>query len=296
MPRLMPPPGTVTRKQAVEALLREEAITSPSMLEKLKGIKKVILEGRTHGFYPESQILDIINSHRNSRHLPPLRSIFDEEHKIVCRQAEPSDMFGVYAVAQKLFGHTTAAEDRMPLIERVPEGNLVVTDRGKIVGYIHIQPLLPDVMQKFRGGEIRGAGIRAEDLDPFRTGKVVNILVKSVGSYHDHKSIATLYNKILFRKLEMELKLWGEKGYIIDKVYATSETPSGIDAASSFKMASLGRVRGSSGKRRYAYVLDVAQSDLRYLKPYKLALEKWRVQHQEEYEQAWRDWHERQTK
>lgn len=295
MPRLTPPLGTVTRKQAVSVLLREGVITSASMLEKLKGIKRVVLEGRTHGFYPEDQILSIINSRRALQNQPPLRSIFDEEHKIVCRQAKTSDMLGVYTVAEKLFGHTTSAEDRMPLVERVPEGNMIVTDRGKVVSYIHIQPLLPSAMQKFLKGEIRGADIKADYLDPFKTGKVVSILIKSVGSYHEYKPIAKLYSQVLFREMQQELKKWGEKGYIIDKVYATSETPSGIDTAASFHMTSLGRVRGSKGKRRYAYVLDIASSDLPYLKPYKSALEKWHSQHQEEYEQAWRDWQERKS-
>jgi hypothetical protein len=293
MPRLTPPLGTVTRKQAVSVLQREGIITSASMLEKLKGIDRVRLEGRTHGFYQESQLLAIINSRRNADHKTLLKNIFDEEHKVVCRQATTADMDGVYAVAEKLFGHTTFAENRVPLVRRVPEGNMVVTDKGKIVSYIHIQPLLPAPLKEFLNGDIRGEHLIDDYLDPFESGKVVNVLVKSVGSYHEHASTRKRYSKALFIGLKSEIKRWGECGYIINKVYATSETSSGIDAAADFQMTSLGKMKGTKGKRRFAYVLDPMTTHHPFFKGYQDAITQWEQEHPEEYEKAWREWDER---
>jgi hypothetical protein len=294
MPRLAPPPGTVTRKQAVSALLREEVITSPSMMEKLKGIDRVVLAGRTHGFYYEQQILDIINARRAMRNQPPLKNIFEERHEIVCRQETPADMPGVYAVAEKLFGRTTASDARVPLIERVPEGNLVVTDRGKIVSFAHIQPLLPGPIGQFLRSEIVGNQITADHLDPFAPSKVVDVLIKSIGSYHESQAISTRYNKALFLGLKRELTRWGEKGYIIHRIYATSETPTGIESANEFHMHSLGKIRSRHKKKRFAYELDPLTTTNPFFRDYQAAIAHWQQQHPEEYAQAWRDWSERQ--
>lgn len=292
MPKLPPPPGTVTRQTAVQVLLREHVITSPAMLAKLKGISRVVLQGRTHGFYREDQLLEIINSYRNARHQPPIKNLFDESHEVVFRQAIPEDMPGVYEVAHKLFGHTTSAEDRMPLVQKCPEGNYVVTDQGKIVSYAHIQPLCPEPLQAFLAGKFRGSAITADYLDPFEPGKVVDVLIKSLGSYHEHEATKTRYSKALFIGLRHELIKWGYKGYIIHRVYATSETQSGIEKAADFKMKSLGKIPGSRGKKRFAFELDPFTSDHRMIREYRMALEHWEYEHPDEYEAAWRRWNE----
>lgn len=290
MPRLTPPPGTVTRKQAVNVLMREKVITSSSMLEKLKGIDRVRLEGRTHGFYPEDQLLAIINDRRERRGEAPLQNIFDEKHNIICRQATPADMPGVYAVAEQLFGHTTFAEDRMPLVKRVPEGNLVVTDQDTVVSYIHIQPLQSAPLKQFLDGKIRGSQIIADYLDPFAPGKVVDVLVKSIGSYHENTNTRKRYSKALFVGLRKEITRWGEQGYIIHRVYATSETPSGIEAAADFQMTSMGKMPTTKGKRRFAYVLDPLTTKHPFFKGYQEALHQWAQDHPEEYKRAWEEW------
>jgi hypothetical protein len=296
MPKLPPPPGTVTRQKAVEALLREKVITSPAMLAKLKGITRVVLQGRTHGFYREDQLLEIINAHRTARNQLPLSSLFDEKHEIVFRQATPEDMLGVYEVAHKLFGHTTSAEARMPLVQKCPEGNYVVTDHGKIVSYVHIQPLLTKPLKDFLAGKFRGSAITADCLDPFEPGKVVDVLIKSMGSYHEHKATSTRYSKALFVGLRHKLIQWGYKGYIIHRVYATSETQSGIEKAADFKMKSLGKIPGSRGKKRFAFELDPFISDYWMMQEYRMALEQWKHEHPDEYETAWKRWREQQSR
>lgn len=292
MPKLPPPPGTVTRQQAVQILQREKVITSPAMLAKLKGLNKVILQGRSHGFYPEARLLEIINDHRISRNQHPLTTLFEEDHEIVFRQATPQDMDGVYEVAHKLFGHTTSAETRIPLVQRCPEGNYVVTDCGKIVGYAHIQPLLSEPLRKFLAGEFRGDSLVAEYLDPFEPGKVIDVLIKSIGAYHESEPIRKRYSKILFIGLGHEIIRWGYSGYIIHRIYATSETPSGIEAALDFKMMPLGKIKGSKGKKRFAFELDPSTADKKMMRHYRDALEYWKNEHPDQYKRAWERWGE----
>lgn len=294
MPRIEPPPGTVERKVAVKVLMREHVITSPAMLPKTKGIERVQLKNRTHGFYSEAQLLEVINDRRSAYNLPPLKSLYDEEHHIVFRQAVPEDMTSVYEVAEKLFGHTTPAEDRIPLVRRVPEGNFVVTDNDKIVSFAHVQPMLHKPLKQFLAGKIRGKDITADYLDPFASGKVVDVLIKSLGSYHEYPGVRKRYSKALFIGMRHELVKWGEKGYIINRIYATSETPSGIEAASDFKMTSMGKIPGTKGKKRFSYVVDPLASDHPIFRDYCIALEKWRVDHPQEYDDAWKIWNEQQ--
>lgn len=291
MPRIAPPPGTVERKVAVRVLLRERVISSPAMLAKLRGIERIQLKGRTHGFYSENQLLEIINDRRRVYGLPELKNIYEEEHHIVFRQAKPEDMPAVYLVAEKLFGHTTSAENRIPLIEKVPEGNFVVVDNDEIVSFAHVQPLKREPLQNFLSGEIRGKDIIADYLDPFAPGKIVDILIKSLGSYHDNSNIRKRYSKALFIGMRHELVKWGEKGYIIHRIYATSETQSGIEAAVEFNgMISLGKIPGTKGKKRFAFEIDPLTSTHPILRDYQIALKEWSIMHPVEYQNAWEIW------
>lgn len=290
MPKLEPTPGMVTRQTAVQALMREKVINSPSMLAKLKGIRHEVLPNRTHGFYSEEDLIRTINEYRARRNQPPTNSLFSRNLKF--RQATVEDMTGVYQVAHKLFGNTTSASTRISLLEKCPEGNVIVTDSDIVVSFAHLYPLRNETLQQFLAGKIRGPQINVDDLDCFETGKVVDILVKSMGSYHEHKGTAKLYSKALFLGLRHELIQWGHKGYIINRVYATSETQSGIEAAADFKMQSLGKIPGSKGKKRYAYELNPFTSDLSLAQYYREAIEDWSKQHPQEYEKAWQIWRE----
>ncbi len=288
MPKLEPSPGMVTRQTAVQALTREGVIGSPSMLTKLKGIRHEVPPGRSHGFYSEEDLLRLINEYRSSHNKPPTKTLFSRNLRF--RQATEGDIQGVYEVAHRLFGSTTSAATRISLLEKCPEGNVIVIDSNIVVSFAHIYPLKNETFQKFLAGKIRGAQIGVDDLDCFQSGKVVNILIKSMGSYHEHKATAKLYSKALFLGINHELIRWGHEGYIINKVYATSETHEGIEAAAEFKMQSLGRIPGSKGKKRYAYELDPFTSDLSIARNYKTAIGEWEQQHPTEYKKAWQTW------
>src|SRR5262249_50660819 len=145
--------------------------------------------------------------------------LFDEEHHLVFRQAGAQDMDGVYELAYKLFGQTTPASTRTTLLSRCPEGNVVVTDGDQIVSFAHIYPLQREPLMQFLAGKFRGNGITAEHLDPFASEKVVDILIKSMGSYHEHVLTSRMYSLRLLSGLREEAARWGEKGYIIHKIY-----------------------------------------------------------------------------
>ncbi|MBV9021401.1 MAG: hypothetical protein JOZ71_11860 [Ktedonobacteraceae bacterium] len=170
------------------------------------------------------------------------------------------------------------------MIEACPEGNYIVKWRGKVVAYIHIQPLRHERMMAFMHGEIRGKDITAHDLECFEAGKAVECLVKSTGAVKDIGSTDTIrrLNQLhflfkLLRGTALEMAKLGAQGVIITKIYATSETVTGIEMAYSAKMEMFGKpFKGG----RFRYVLDVEKSDLPLLQPYKRALAQWQQEHE----------------
>ncbi len=293
MARLEAPPGTVTRAVALRILRREGVLTSAAMLLKLKGVTRIVPEGRTHGFYHEGPLLKIINDRRSLKGLPPLENLFDEEHKIEFRQATREDIYGAYDVAVKLFGPTTPASDRIPLFEKCPEGNVVVLDNNQVVSFAVILPMKQEPLREFLSGKFRGNGVTADHLDPFAPGKVVDILIKSMGSFHEHKPTSRKYSQRLLSGLKDEIAKWGKKGYIIHKIYGTSETPDGIALALEIQMQSLGKIPGSRGHKRYAFELDPYKSAHPFIRNYVNALDQWKKEHTQEWEEAWAEWKDR---
>lgn len=197
--------------------------------------------------------------------------------RLTFTRATPDDMEGVYQVASSLFDKTTSAADRMPLVARCSDGNYVLknADTGVTLAYVHLQPLKSDRLQAFLKGEIRGWQLTAEDLDLFEPGKEVDVLVKSMGATRAFGEVqSTRYmQRLLFGTARAMAEL-GKKGVIVHKVYATSETSTGINLAMHAHMQQIGRISPD----RYAFELDVATSNLPLLRSYKKALAEWRQQ------------------
>jgi len=202
-----------------------------------------------------------------------------EMSDLTFRQATPDDTEGIYRVAASLFGSTTSSEARKPLIALCPQGNYVVEWSKKVVAYIHIQPLKHERMMAFMRGEIRGKDITENDLNCFESGKPVECLIKSVGALKnvgindDIRRLNQLHFLFkLLRGTALEVAKLGSQGVKVTKIYATSETVTGIEMAWSAKMEMFGKPFAGG---RFRYVLDIETSDLPLLQPYKRALAAW---------------------
>jgi hypothetical protein len=213
----------------------------------------------------------------------PIEAASTNNDDLTFSQATPDDMDGVYKVAASLFGDTTSAEARKPLVELCPEGNYVVKRKGLVVAYIHIQPLKHDRLMAFMRGEIRGKHITKDDLDCFTPGKTVECLIKSVGATKQLGSTPENCRanqlRFLFKLLRgtaLEIAKLGEKGVIISKIYATSETPTGIAMGFNANMEQFGKPLGEG---RFRFVMDVEKTDIPFLHPYKQALAQWKAEH-----------------
>jgi hypothetical protein len=280
MARKQPPMGYLTSSQAAEIL--NCSIGMVYNYERSGQLHKKVPPGRKQGFFIQSEV-EALRDGLASFFENPLSPTETGKDNLVFSQATPDDMEGVYKVAASLFGDTTSADARKPLVERCPEGNYVVKQSGKVVAYIHIQPLKYDRLMAFMKGEIRGKHVTADDLDCFAPGKSVKCLVKSVGAVNHlgatDKDMRANQLRFLFKLLRgtaKEMAKLGSQGVNITEIYATSETVTGIAMAFGAKMKQFGKPLGVG---RFRFVLDVEESSLPLLQPYKQALAQWRKEH-----------------
>src|SRR5450755_190729 len=277
MARKQPPKGYLTSSQAAEIL--NCSVGMVYNYERAGQLHKKVPPGRKQGFFVENEVNALAQGLSSFFETPLAEGQEPEQGNLIFSQATPDDMEGVYRVAASLFGSTTSAEARKPLVEQCPEGNYIVKRNGKVVAYIHIQPLKHDRLMAFMRGEIRGKDITANDLDCFAPGKTVECLVKSVGATkliganeHSQRENQLIYLRILLRGTALAMANLGRKGVKISKIYATSETVTGIEMGFSAQMEQFGKpLKGG----RFRFVLDVQSSNTPILRPYKYALAQW---------------------
>src|SRR5947207_10834753 len=263
MTRKRPPPDYLTSSQVAEIL--KCSVSMVYTYERSGRLKKEVPKGRKQGFFKRSEVEALAAGMAEFFEIP-LESQVPEMNDLVFARATPDDAEGIYKVAASLFGSTTSAEARKPLIAICPQGNYIVKWKGKIVAYIHVQPLKHERMMAFMNGEIRGKDVSVNDLDCFALGKSLECLVKSVGAVKDigpddnTRRLNQLHFLFkLLRGTAQEIAKLGAQGINITKLYATSETVTGIEMAYSAHMEMFGKpFRGS----RFRYVLDIQQSDI----------------------------------
>ncbi len=273
MPRKQPPPGYMSASQAAKALGVTRAMLG--IYVRQNKLHRYGPDTRQQKFYMASEVQALVDADKAFFGVgEEMKESTVENHTFVFAQATPEDAEGIYEIARRNFGHTSSADLRRPLIARCPEGNYVVKDNGVVVAYIHIQPLKHDRLMAFMHGDIRGWDITADDLDCFEPEKTVEVLIKSIGSDPDvDREIRLNYVRRLLRGTSEELEKLGSQGVIISKVFATSDTPTGIAMSLRAHMTQLGML----GKR-LTFMLDVETSNIPLLQAYKRRLAEWRKQ------------------
>ena len=134
----------------------------------------------------------------------------------------------------------------------------------------------------FMEGAIRGGDLTAEDIEMFEPGKPVECLLVGIASEPDVGEITRMhYVQFLLRGVKREAEQLGRRGAVISKIYATSDTPTGIATAIHIGMDEYGPRVG----KRLRFVLDVEKSPSFLLDDYKKGLAEWRKQQGKERKQ-----------
>ncbi len=243
---------------------RKLGITEPALrnLVNQRKIKKIVPPGKQYGVYLREEV-DIYAE----KWLAFLTA--NEPPKTTFEIGKPEDMVGVYKLAQRAIAPKTMDADlRRAWLEKAPESTYVVKHDDKVVAFFHLIPVKHNTLMNFMEGKIRGWDITAEEVETFEQGKPVECLAIIASEPDVSETTRMHYVTVLLRGLRKQMGELGRKGYIITKIYATSETPTGIAMAIHVGMEAYGPKVG----KRLTFVWDIEKSQSFLFDAYKEGL------------------------
>jgi hypothetical protein len=171
------------------------------------------------------------------------------------------------------------AEIRRAWLAKNPEGAYHLKHNNKLAAYFRLLPVKHDQLMAFMEGKIRGGEITAEDVEILEPGKPVECLIIGIASEPDVGEMTRMhYVQHLLRGIMREMEELGRRGIMITKLYATSDTPTGITMAIHVGMKEYGPKIG----KRLRFVMDVETSNSFLLDGYKKGLTEWKKEQQKQ--------------
>lgn len=230
-------------------------------------IRKTMLPGRAQGVYSKREIDEMATQIITT-------ILADQPETIQFRKATIDDLEAEYELAYLIFGkgaHTI--EVRRGFMLQNPDITYHLYDSGRLVASIQIIPFKHEIVEGFINGQIRGWEIDPETVEQFTPNKPLEcIIMEMMTTPTVPPKQRGVYGAQLLRGLSRVLTTWGEHGIIINKMYATSSTHTGIhiiNTAGFHPIKDLGR-------ERIAFELDVETSDAKIVRNYQSALKEWR--------------------
>jgi len=247
---------------------RKLGITEPALrnLVNQRKIRKVIPPGRKHGVYLKEEIETYAE-----KWFAFLTA--QEPPKITFEAGKAEDMEAVAKLAQRAISPIDMnAETREDWLKANPQSCYTVKHRDKVVAYFHLLPLKHETMAAFMEGKIRGWHIAGESVEPFISGKPLECLAIIASEPDVDKTTRMHYVRVLIRGVMEEMRKLGERGVLITKIYATSETPTGIAMAIHAGMETYGQRLG----KRLKFIIDMNKSQSFLLDSYKSGYEEYK--------------------
>ncbi len=148
-----------------------------------------------------------------------------------------------------------------------------VRHNGKLVAFLRMLPLKKEVIESFMRGEVRGKDIPASAIETFEPGKHIECLIIGISSDPDvDENTRSHYVLRLIREAARNFEELGRNGVIIDRIYATSESPTGIAMALHIGMHEQPPKLG----KRIRFVMDIDNADSFLAARYKQGLNEWK--------------------
>lgn len=230
-----------------------------------KKLNKVYPPGRKTGVYLKSEV------DRFAQEWEAFLLV-KEAPRVKFAIATVDDMPSEYELAKRILGATMSIEQRQSWIKKNPECDYVVKYGDKVVAYLTLLPLKHETIKAFMEGKIRGWQLTPDDIETFEPNKDIECIIMGTASDPDlGEETRTHYMLVLIRGMIDELRKMGQRGIRLTKIYATSETPTGISMSLHLGME---EIKPRLGKR-LRFVLDVEKADSVLLKSYKEGLAEW---------------------
>ncbi len=275
MARRQPPEGYITSHDAAERIGVSDGMLS--LYVKQGKLQRYGPETRKYKFYKVSEVEALAQS----------ENAFFEKGRIIPREVDAvfspathADMDALYAMAVKLFPHTASAEHRRSWLTKEPRGHYVVKRKsdGAVVAYLYLLALQHDLIVRYMHGEVRNIHITSEDVLNFVPGVPVEIILGGIASDPDvvEEDTRAGYVAVLLRGVRKDLERLGHEGITITRMYAYSETESGIAMCARLGMSQWEEPRG----KRCTFQMDIASSNASIMRTYNHALTQWYTAHQ----------------
>jgi hypothetical protein len=259
-----------TAKQAREKL----ELTQPAFQGWVRDKKVVrrMLPGRKQGLYLKHEI-DALVQRRDQA----IR--FDQAPSLIFRRATIEDVPAEQHLAVLVFGQKANNPDNLAARKRFLEHNPDMTwqlyDDGNLVSSMNLVPIVPSAVPDFKDGK-RGWLFDLSEIEQFVPGKPLNcIIIDFMNTPEVGKDKQTYYAEMHMRGMARQLAAWGSQGIEIANIYACGGTSQGREILTNAKFTYLGEARPG----RHMYALNVAESKLKVLAPYKRALTQFKRKH-----------------
>jgi hypothetical protein len=258
-----------TAAEAREVLgLDEEAFQYWGRTER---IKRIYLPNRKQAVYSKKEVNSIASKMETA-------ILAEKPTGLEYRQATLNDIDHEIGLAHLVFSSRASLPEminlRKSFLEKNPNSTYHLYDGDHLVAYINIFPFDQEAISKFKEGE-RGWFLGTDHLKQFEPGDPLECIIIDMATTPTVPPARRgTYAQILLENFTETLEKWGQKGIIISKVYAASNTTSGIRI---LKHAGF-QVIKDLGNGRYVFEMDISTSQARVLVSYKEAIQQWKEQ------------------
>lgn len=251
---------------------RKLGITEPALrnLVNQRKIKKIIPPGRTYGVYLKTEI---------DRFAEKWEAFLmaEEPPKTIFRIARSEDMNAEQDLDHRSVGTIgMPAEVKRAWLAVNGESDYHVYHDNKLVAFLFLVPIRHEIIDAFMQGTIHWRDIDPQkDIETYEPGKPLDVFVQGIGSEPDVDETTRMhYMLVLLRGTAEELKKLGRRGVIIKKLYARSQSPTGIAMAIHTGMQEY-KPMPRTGKL-VRFELDIETSHAYLAQAYKEGFEEWK--------------------
>lgn len=238
-------------------------------------IKKETLIGK-HGFFLVKEI-DALAAQIEAAILAA------DTGSLKMRAATKDDLFAINSMAYLNFGELSRSSERIEARKRIlevnPNSTFVLVDGNTIVASLDFLPVKHEAIEQFRKG-IRGWTLPNKLIEQFVTGHrleiiIIDFMTTTILPANELRKMRKKYARTLLSRFGDLLVAWGGNGIDIKSIDACGGFDDGRHILNSGGFMSL----GVKDNNREIFTLDIDQSDLQILRPYKQALAIWKTQH-----------------
>ena len=234
-----------------------------------KKVNKVILPGRKQGVYLKREVNMLAAS-------IDAAILAVKEPMVELRKATLETQADEFKLAELNFGERTLQFHpyRVELLKKNPDMSYYLYDGKFIVASIDIVPMSHEGIELFRQGE-RG-WLMSEYVRPYAAGSplelvIIDFMTTPLAPAPRRNGYAL---RLMLRMVD-QFRIWASQGIEIYRILACGGTPDGRRILETAQFTYLGEPRPN----RHMYELELAESHLKVLDPYKEALAEFKRTH-----------------